>query len=480
VARRPFWITGLLGTLIMFGAAFIYPNFIHQPQSMLAMLVMAPSVLLVCLTSAYRGLFEGSRNMKPTAISQVIEVLFKLAVGLTCFYGARWYGLHSFELGRPVFGQMASDATGALTLSLPWMAAGAMLGITAGSLFAYLFVWIRYRVRGEGIPQEQLDKAPPAFATRTLLRTLLAIALPVALGVLATQLTNIIDVLSLKKSLAIVVQRYGDSIGAYYANAMASTKSVDLQGFLTSGRDIAMVFSAAIPNITLTFGISALPVLTSAWALNDRKQIQSTVATVMRLTLLVALPSCLGMTVLAKPIIGFVYSPAAAFVSGPMLWILGPMAIFVCLVGPINAMLQAMGRADIPAKIVLAGGAVKIGFNIWLVSIPALNINGAAISSLICYIFIVTLSLFFLRRVMDMEMGWKYIFLKPFIASAASALAAWGSYMLFNRLLFSVGIAIVLYFLLLLFTKALTREELLMLPKGEKIAKVLEKIHCVG
>lgn len=133
VSRRVFLATGLAGTLVMLGAAFVYPGFVGIPGSFWPMIVMAPAVFFCCMVSAYRGVYEGMRNMIPTAVSQVIEALGKLVLGLGLAVGASWMGQRQFAAGRPVFGQMVSSAAEARQASLPFVAAGAMLGVTAGS-----------------------------------------------------------------------------------------------------------------------------------------------------------------------------------------------------------------------------------------------------------------------------------------------------------------------------------------------------------
>jgi len=237
----------------------------------------------------------------------------------------------------------------------------------------------------------------------------------------------------------------------------------------------------------LTFGVSALPVITSAWALKDKKQLRGMVSTVLRITLLVALPAGIGMSVLAGPIIGMIYNSASAAVAGPQLAVLGWATIFICLVAPINAMLQAMGRADIPAKIVLVGGVVKLVLNTTLVLNPHINIMGSAYSTLVCYIVMVLLSLLSLRRVMRMRLQWRMIFIKPLLAAILCGAAAWSSNGLLGMVIskrvataLAICIAAIVYVIALFLLKAIRKEEILMLPKGQKIAQTLEKHGWIG
>jgi stage V sporulation protein B len=228
-------------------------------------------------------------------------------------------------------------------------------------------------------------------------------------------------------------------------------------------------------------------VITSAWALKDKKQLRKMVSTVLRITVMVALPAGLGLSVLAKPILNLIYEPHNVVVAGPQLQVLGLAVVFICLVAPINAMLQAIGRADVPAKIVLVGGAVKLVLNVLLIQNPYINIMGSAYSTFACYIVMVVLSLYSLFKVVKARIYWKSAFLKPLIASILCIAAAWAANGLLARVIsaklavvIAIAAAVIVYLLALLWIKAIKREDVLMLPKGQKIAQILEKYDWIG
>lgn len=487
VANKVFWITGLAGTLLMIIASFFYPQYVDLPNARLTMLVMAPSILFCCLMTAYRGIYEGSRNMIPTAVSQIVEAVGKLVFGISLAAGALRLGQWQYEQGFKVFGKQAGSAEHALAISLPYIAAGGMFGVTAGSFFSLFYLYVRYRRHGSGITREEFLGAPKPHSTKAVFRSLLRFAIPVALGTLATQLTTIIDVVSFQKSLAIVVARNGDIVREVYQKAIDLSGTTDILAFLTGNRGIAMTYVNLVPNITLSLGISALPVITSAWALRDKSQLRSITAAVLRITILIALPSGLGLSVLARPIMKFIYDRSTAMIAGPQLEVLGFAVVFICLVAPINAMLQAMGRADIPAKIVLVGGGIKLLLNTLLILNPRINIMGSAYSTLACYVVMVILSLYSLRNVMKMPIRWRSVFPKPLFASLCCSVAAWAvngllSHFVFEGIAVAIAIlaAVVVYIWVLLSIKAITSEDVLMLPKGQKIAQILAKYNFLG
>ena len=210
---------------------------------------------------------------------------------------------------------------------------------------------------------------------------------------------------------------------------------------------------------------------------------------VMRVTTLIALPSGIGLAVLAKPIMRMIYSdaPAAVEMSGPQLQVLGFAVVFICLSAPINSILQALGRADIPAKIVLVGGAVKLVLNIVLVSNPYINIMGSAYSTLACYVVMVLLSLHALRKTVGASLNWRSMFVRPLLATGGCALAAWGVNALFSLAIpataatvSAIVAAVVVYAALLFLLRAIRAEDVRMLPGGQKIAKLLAKWRWIG
>lgn len=128
-----FLCTGLLGTLLMFAGAGPYVHFAENPNAFLAVFVMAPAIFFVCVSSSYRGYYEGLRNMYPTAWSQISEALVKLACGLLFSSAAVRLGLEEYERFGRVFGTAVETSSQAQLAVLPYGAAGAILGIVVST-----------------------------------------------------------------------------------------------------------------------------------------------------------------------------------------------------------------------------------------------------------------------------------------------------------------------------------------------------------
>ena len=175
-----------------------------------------------------------------------------------------------------------------------------------------------------------------------------------------------------------------------------------------------------------------------------------------------------------------------------MLRVLGIMVLFGSLVTPINSMLQAVGKQKVPVYLMLIGASIKLLLNFTLVGIPEINIKGAPIGSISCYIFIVVASLIILYRRAQIKPNLMTTFFKPLFAAAMCALTAWAAYGLLDRIIASdsrvigalmtvvaIAAAIVVYVAVILLIKGMTKEDILMIPKGEKIANILEKKNLI-
>ena len=491
-AIKIFLFTGSIGTAVMLAASFWYPTFTGMPQVRATMLVMAPAILCCCLVSAYRGLYEGTRNMVPTAISQVLEAVGKLAFGLSLAYGMLYLGQWQYKQSGVAFGQAVSSSAEALTASLPYVAAGAMAGVTLGSLMALVYMLIRYHKSGDGITAEQLSAEQETMTSREALKAVIAFAIPITLGSIAGQLSNIVDAVSLQYFLKNALENHGDVILEMYAQQMAldGVNTADtgvVLGWLVGSLGIPETYCSLVPNITMTFGVAALPIITAAWAANDRPQLEKTAESSLRMTLLLSLPAGVGLSVLATPIMELIYGPNTAAVTGPLLTVWGAAVSVICLLNPLTSIFQAVGRPYVPVVVVLIGGAVKFVLNALLISQPSLNIMGSVISTVSCYVVMVVLNLILLRVVAKIRISYGRLVLKIAIAAAVCGGLAFGSYKLLNlcistnkSVILAILVAIIGYVLALLLLKALKKEDILMLPKGEKIAQILEKRNWIG
>lgn len=497
VSKRLFLMVGLVGMVILAAVAIPYSKLVGSEMNYISILVIAPCIMFCCQMSSYRGYYEGLNNMTPTGVSQVIEAAVKLIWGLAATYVAfeRWLGSYranNVDGVAKVFGVEVHNEAEALSAMYPYLAAVAISGVTLGSMFGLLYLFIRYKRRGFGFTREELVNSPPARADKEIRNEIIRIAAPIALSSLILNLSNLIDDTTIRSRLSYAIEAGGDIIKQMYSNSLEAAQTLDsgISNYLYGTHGSVINIKNLIPTITLTLGISAIPVLSKAWARKDVSAVKSSVESALRVALMLALPAGFGMAALAKPILTLLYPRQLDIVpiAAPMLVIYGLAMFMFSISSPITSMLQALGRADIPLKSIALGSVVKIVLNFVLISIPSINIYGAVISTIVCYIVMLAINLVSLIKLTDMKLNLISVFVKPFIASVFCGVAAFFSYKLLNGALnvgntistaFSIAVGAFAYAVVLFLIKGIERDDVLMLPKGEKIAKLLEKLKLI-
>ena len=176
VAQRVFLITGILGFIAMAAGGFVYIRFV-DPDSIYSVLAMSPSVFFCCMMASYRGYYEGLRNMTPTAVSQVIEALGKLFIGLGLAVAIMYYGEYSFRTNLTAFGVTVNTLEEARIASYPYAAAGSLAGIALGSLAGLFYMILRNKRKGDEITPEELAASPAPRSTGYILRNFFSIGI---------------------------------------------------------------------------------------------------------------------------------------------------------------------------------------------------------------------------------------------------------------------------------------------------------------
>ncbi len=505
VAGKIFLITGIIGTLVLLGIAYPYAHFITKsPDTLASVIAIAPCVFFCCMMSTYRGYYEGLSNMTPTAVSQVIEALGKLIVGLALAFGVLKYGMAQFANGaETIFGKVVTTEAEALSAIYPYSAAAAILGVTIGTVASYVFLMIRDKAKGDTVTKEELMLSPEPLTSRETAKMLISLAIPMVLSSLVLNITNLIDTATIQNRLAYVVENDLGTIKSMYEASLlgSGTLDKDIPKYLYGVYGSALDFKNLIPTITMALGVSALPALSAAWAVKDERQSKITIESVMRITMLIAMPAGIGMAVLAQPILTIVYGGSNAEnlipIAAPIMAQYG-FAIFIfALSTPITNMLQAIGRADIPLKAIVAGAVVKIICNYIFVGTPSININGAAIGSIVCYVIVVLWNLIALIKLTGVRINFASVFVKPTVAAILCGVGAWVTNSLLLKVIpigdmssklngvtisavIAIGVAVLIYVISLLLLRGISKDDLEMIPKGKKIAKVLEKFGFIG
>lgn len=501
IALRMFFVAGTIGSLLVLALAYPYAKSMDAMASLPSIIMIAPAVFVCCVMATYRGYYSGLRNQTPTALSQMCEVVGKLAFGLGLAFVVQRYGMSCFEQGLPVFGTQCATVEEAVMALTPYAAAASIFGVTMGAVCSLLFLVLRHKIVGDKITKEELDASPLADTGKNIAKMMLTIAVPVVVSTLVMNITNLIDSWSIQARLQYAVDSGRPIIEAMFSEAMALAPEMDnvqLKSYLYGAYEIALDFRNLVPTITTTLGMSAIPVLAEAWTLKNKLMIRSSIESVMRVAMLISLPAGIGMAILSKDLLNIMYGVSdSVTISATVMALYGCFTFIMAAAQPLINMLQAIGRADVPMKAVGFAAVAKVVVNFVLVGIPGMNILGAIVGTFCFYIITVSYNLNALIKETGVKLSYKSVFFKPLLCALMCGTGAWavsgicrkfmpafefGSRISSSTVSAVIGIiaAVVIYVLALLFTKSIVRDDVKMLPKGEKICKVLEKYDLIG
>ena len=497
-----FLTLGVVSFLIMYFGSEQLAGMMHDSLAAAGIRALTPAVICVGCLSAFRGYAQGHGNMTPTAVSQILEALCKLVIGLGLAY---WL----VRAGQP------SHVA----------AAGAITGVTVGTILALaymIFNFVSTRMREEKDTQDAPDSA------RRILSTLMKIAIPITISSSMVGIVTVIDSALVQGQIQKVLISDPDSWALYqqvvdfapleaardaWQQAVSSGAAAEAVSQLYGAVELAAEnisrslygnYSGALTIYNLPLSLmaaitaSVIAAVSAALARRDRRGAARITGSALRITALLAFPMGVGLFVLGTPIIRLIFPELDASVAGPLLSTLGIASIFVCLMLVCNSVLQAHGFINLPVVIMALGGVVKIVTNYNLVAVPTIGISGAPVGNVLCFGLCMVLDLVVIARVIHGRPDYLPLLAKPAAAAGVMGLGAWAVYGLLSKLLSyeevtqagetiqtlgktgngiavmgAILIAVIIYAVLVVALRAISREDLSLMPKGDKIAKIL-------
>ena len=442
-----FVIVGIIGSCAMFFGAGLFAKAQDVPKGRYCIMAIAPTLFFICISSAIRGYFQGFQNMVPTAISQIIEAAGKLTLGLLFGY----YALH-----------VANNGEG---YPIEYVAAFTIAGLTVGVLFGMVFLLVSkfiFRPIFNSAVEEDFE----VRSTKTIAKILVITAIPITISSSVMSLTDLFD--------SMIVIRQLKSIG--FSDKVAT----ELYGNYTS---LAVPMFNMPPALIYPISYSIVPLLSGEIAAHGQTRVRQIINSAMKIALVIALPCALGMSVLSKPILSLLFHDEGMVDRGaPLLSILALAVIFIGIIAISNAVLQAHKLERKPIISMIAGSVVKLVTSWILVGTEGVGIYGTPISSVLCYLTIALVNLYFILRYVKVSLSFGSVILRPFLSAVLCALTALGIYRLTLPLghpkvfcLVSIFAAIIVYVISLLILRAIREEDVLLLPKGEKIAAFMKR-----
>lgn len=463
LSRKFFLIAGIIGTAVF--AALVIP-FVRLTdatgKTAPALFAVAPAVLFSCILSAERGYYEGLNNMLPTAVSELTEALCKLILGLG-----------------------AAFITVRLTGSTVWGAAAAMAGITVGTLFAFLYTRIYAKLKGDGITAETLENSPEPQSGADTFKKMILLTLPIALTSLTVNIPPMIDAFTVKSGLEGLING-GTDLRGIYRSVFENGDMPDLSAFpvlLYGIRGKAYTVFNLVPAFTSVIGVGAVPAIAAAAARGNTAELKKNINTVLKTAALISLPAACGLIAIGGRITDFLYdTEASAVIGGEMLTVYGLAALFAGFLVPLGGILQAVGRQNAVLLNTAAGTAVKLLVNIIAVSVPKINVMGAALGTVLCFFVIFLLDIAVLIKAVGFAPDSANVFLKPLASAAFCGLAARLTVMLGSSrgvTLLAVFAAALVYAALIVALKTVSESDFPDSDKGKRLAEFCRKHRII-
>ncbi len=440
-AHRLFLAFGAAGSGVMLLFSEPIAKMLGNPQASVSIAAIAPALLFICLASAVRGYCQGFANMLPTAISQLIEALCKLVLGI-------------------LFARLAAKAG----LGTPYVSAAAIFGISVGCFLSLVYLLVA--------------KAKMRWALRELtevgigesvggLRALVFSALPITLAASVLSLTRIADMVLIMHRLTHI--------------GISSERANIIYGAYTT---MALPVFSLIPALITPVAMALVPGLSAAKQRGDGAGEALLAENALRLTVLPALPASLGLCAFAGEALTLLFGNREQEIElvAPLLALLGGSVVFSCLITTTNAILQANGHTCIPIVSMGVGVAVKLLVSYILIGTRGVEAAGAPIGSFCCSLCAAALNLFFIVYRCKYRPNLGRVLLKPLMAAAPAVGAAMFAYRLLcasldmpTALVLAVSAAALVYLLLLPLLGGVSAEDIRLLPFGERLFNKISK-----
>lgn len=452
-------VVGLVISMaIFFGASLISTHAMKSPLSVYALRVLAPGLLIVAVMAVIRGYFQGMGTMLPTAISQIIEQVINAVVSIV---GA------SVLFG---IGTKAGEKAGEELLGPAYGAAGSTLGTVSGSLAGLLFLLFVIALYQKVIRKQlKRDKSKNVESYHSILKALLLTAIPVVFSTAVYNINQIIDLTIFNH----VMQAQGFVEKEYMA----------LQGIYTGKYDTLINVPMAIAN---AMGTSVVPSLTAVAIAGTKRQVHDKINQTMRITMVIAIPSCIGYFVLASPIMVLLYNDSSATPAN--LLMMGAIVVVLYGLSSVsNSILHGLNYMTSPAKNAGVALVIHLVAFVLMMTVFKMNVYALVGGNIVFALSMCILNLIKIRKVSGFRIDVVNTFGKPFAAAAVMGVVTFGVQKLFATLIggrvipvcISLLVAIVVYAVVLLKIGTLSENDILDLPMGGRILRYVKKFHLL-
>ena len=370
---------GIGTTLILFFFAKPIIRFVQwDMKSYYALLGISFAPFVISIMTIYRGFFQGLQNMTPSGVSQILEQLGRVIIGV---------GLAIFLLPK----------------GIEFAAGGAAFGAAAGGVIGASYLYEKYKKVKKEMWNKRVKSNPE------VLTSILRIALPISLGATVGTIMSLIDSILVPQKL----------MQSGVTSEMATVLYAQLTGKANVITNIPLTLSMAL-------GTALIPIIAENYIMNRRKDVQDKVQLSIKLSMLIAMPCTLGLYFLAGPIMMVIFP--GKYDGILILKYLSISVPFIIITQTTTSIMQGIGHYIRPIINLFIGCIVKVVLTYLLVPIPEINIYGAVIASIAAYIIATVLNMISIKRKLKLSLNVIQTFIKPIIASVVMIIISLFSY----------------------------------------------------
>lgn len=427
---------------------FLAPYIVADKASADALKVLCPTIFLSGILGVFRGYFQAHQTTVYTSISQIIEQVFNAIVSI----GAAYLFIQPYVSTGGT--EMASAG-----------ATGSAVGTGAGVLIALIFMMIMYMKRKDNliVHEEENDYED---STKDIFQMILSIVTPIIIATCVYNLTTVIDMYLFSWAMK--------------SQSMSQAEISTLYGVYSGQYIVLQNVPVALASAMAT---ASIPAISSAFATNDISTAKKHIQSGMKTTMLILIPSAIGMFALAYPIFGLLFPQKKTIDIATRLLMCGsPTVVFFGLSTFTNGVLQAIGYVKVPLK-----NAIKALIYHVLIMLPLLFFTPLGIYSLLIGNLIYGFQMCYLnqksiRAILDFKINVKKTVLLPLFAAITMGILAWGTYQLlfaltkrvFFPLMIAIAIGVVVYFGIIIYIYSDSPEELESIPYGDKLVRFIK------
>ena len=444
-------VVGLIGS----GVAYFCAPFLVVENAVPVLRIFAPTIFFSGLLGVLRGYFQAQRTMVPTSVSQILEQILNACVSVF----TAWLFIHLMS---------GNDTTQKAIRGASGSAIGTGCGVVAALLFM-LFIYLRRR---KSIMEEIAnDQTEHEESYKELFKVILLVVTPFILSTFIYNLST-----SLNQTI--------------YSELMMSVKNMSEETVATM-YGIFAGKSVVITNIPIAFGsamaAALIPGVSAAYAKKNMEASRSKVNLAIKVTMLISIPSAVGLFVLAHPIVKLLFPQKASLDTAvAVLRVLAISVVFYGLSTLTNAVLQGIGKVNLPVWHALAALIVQVVVLVVLLVFTDMNLYALAIAN-ICYsLLMCILNSRAVNKYLEYKENAMQTFVRPFFAAACMGVVAYGVYFVFAlmmderiALIPALLVAVIVYFIFVIKFRAVTEEELRAIPKGTKLVVAAKRLRLL-